>query len=528
MSTFFGMETMRRAVNTNRTAIQTVGNNVANVNTPGYSRQRVNLQATGGYPATGVWTQPAMNGRIGSGVQVTGIERIRDQLLDRQFRSEAHVEGAAFIQYKILERMEDLYNEAPSDTTTSRLSDQFASFWNGWKELASGKESQAVLLEQGKAVTDAFTHLQHSFQTEMDMLETEAELTTAKVNQILEQLHATNKDIIAAESSGQVPNELYDGQDRLLDQLSSLVPIQVSRSPKPHEHAATGAEGPYKVELKLGGSETITLVDATEEGPQLLTLQDGMQWTVGDSNQPFTYSGAGGGELVGLQKAHERVGQELEDIKVLAQTFAKEVNQIYAFAYSEQGGFGQEFFTIHLDDSGAFSHITVNSELSNNPKALATARFNEEGIKPEYQDEFAEKWAAWENDKDNEEAFRDLLTFLNEADHYIDGKMIVEGNVDVAKEISRLEDSAAIIGKYQDMMGKLGVETKAQRDQTEASNARLANTESNRMSISGVSLDEEMSLLIQFQHAYNAAARAMTAMDEMLDQIINRLGVVGR
>ncbi|WP_054704369.1 flagellar basal body protein [Bacillus sp. JCM 19041] len=135
MTTFLGLETMRRAVGANRSALQTVGNNIANAGTPGYSRQRVNLQATGGYPGVGTFGQPAISGRLGTGVEVNSVQRIRDQFLDRQFRSEVHIEGAAFMQHRTLERLEDLYNEAPTNSEfPSGCLDSFQLFGMGGKK----------------------------------------------------------------------------------------------------------------------------------------------------------------------------------------------------------------------------------------------------------------------------------------------------------------------------------------------------------------------------------------------------------
>ncbi|GAF14037.1 flagellar hook-associated protein FlgK [Bacillus sp. JCM 19046] len=103
-------------------------------------------------------------------------------------------------------------------------------------------------------------------------------------------------------------------------------------------------------------------------------------------------------------------------------------------------------------------------------------------------------------------------------------------NIDIekAKAIGDLAVNSTAVKEYQDLMGKLGVETQSVRRQGEASSSRLANIDGNRMAMSSVSLDEELTMLIQYQHSYNAAARVMTAMDEMLNTIINGMGVVGR
>nr|WP_239586822.1 flagellar hook-associated protein FlgK [Shouchella xiaoxiensis] len=450
---------MRRAVSANQVALQTVGNNIANAGTPGYSRQRANMEATPGYPGLGPFGQPVMNGRIGTGVEISKIERIRDQFLDQQFRSEAHIEGSAFMQYRTLERLEDLYNEGPTNSEhPSGLSGQLNAFWNGWKELASGQENQAVLIEQGKAVTDTFTHLQNAFNTELSSLRKEAELKTDQVNDLLEQIAINNKTIAKIEGTNQTPNELYDEQDRLIDQLSTLIPIEVSR-----ETNKKGFEGTYSIK---GINNGPTLVN--ENGASKIELNDeaaaqsGLSWQINTTDglsTEFINASSGGGELFGLQKAYARIEQERTDFSAIARDIAGEVNAIFA-ADSDVA-----FFLI--EDNGS---IKVNEALNSNM------------------------------------------------------------NIDIekAKAIGDLAVNSTAVKEYQDLMGKLGVETQSVRRQGEASSSRLANIDGNRMAMSSVSLDEELTMLIQYQHSYNAAARVMTAMDEMLNTIINGMGVVGR
>lgn len=450
---------MRRAVSANQTALQTVGNNIANAGTPGYSRQRADMKATPGYPGMGPFGQPVMNGRIGTGVEVSKIERIRDHFLDQQFRSEAHIEGSAFIQHRTLERLEDLYNEGPTNSQNpSGLSGQLNAFWNGWKELASGQENQAVLIEQGKAVIDTFTHLRNAFNTEIGSLRKEAELKTDQVNDLLDQIAMNNKTIAKIEATNQTPNELYDEQDRLIDQLSTLVPIEVTRNMN-----KKGFEGTYSIKVANNGPELVTETGSSKIELTEQKEENELSWVIqtedGEETE-FEYAHVGGGELFGLQKAHDRVKQELNEFNNLAQAIVTEVNDI--FKSSEED---EPFFTI--DEAGV---IKVNEALG-------------------------------------------------------DG---LEINVEKAKEIGELAVNSEAMKDYQDMMGKLGVETQSLRRQGEASHSRLANIDGNRMAMSSVSLDEELTMMIQYQHSYNASARVMTAMDEMLNTIINGMGVVGR
>ncbi|WP_218240514.1 flagellar basal body protein, partial [Pseudomonas sp. 2822-17] len=97
-----------------QTAIQTTGHNIANANTPGYSRQRVNLQPTGGFPTPG-FSQPAITDQLGSGVQAGEITRIREAYLDDQFRGENNKHGYWNSLHESLTKMEDIMNEPTED-----------------------------------------------------------------------------------------------------------------------------------------------------------------------------------------------------------------------------------------------------------------------------------------------------------------------------------------------------------------------------------------------------------------------------
>lgn len=112
-STFMGLEASKRALFTQQSALYTTGHNVANANTKGYTRQRVNMQPTPGYPGIGLNT-PQMPGFIGTGVEAGSVERVRDQFIDKQFRQESNKLGYWQSRSNAIEQMEDVLNE-PSE-----------------------------------------------------------------------------------------------------------------------------------------------------------------------------------------------------------------------------------------------------------------------------------------------------------------------------------------------------------------------------------------------------------------------------
>src|SRR6478672_2643834 len=107
VSTFHGLETARRGLNTQQSALYTTGHNISNANTPGYSRQRVNFETTTPFPGVGM-NAPKIPGQMGTGVQAGSIQRIRDQFSDKQFRDENNKLGYWGARAGALERMEEI------------------------------------------------------------------------------------------------------------------------------------------------------------------------------------------------------------------------------------------------------------------------------------------------------------------------------------------------------------------------------------------------------------------------------------
>ncbi|UTR05609.1 flagellar hook-associated protein FlgK [Alkalihalobacillus sp. LMS6] len=451
MSTFLGMETMRRAVAANQTALQTVGNNIANAGTPGYSRQRVNMHATPGYPGSGPFGQPIMEGRVGTGVGIDRIQRVRDQFLDQQFRLEAHVSGYTGVQSRTFSRLEDLFNEAPhNEGDLGGLSSQLNGFFNGWREIAAGQDSQAVLIEQSEAVMDTFDSLEKAFQSEIRLLEQEQDITETKINDLLAQVADNNAAIKKIEESGQAANELYDQQDLLIDELATLIPIEVSRS-----SSQKGHEGSY--DIKLLNSDVV-LVDGQASADSFSPFTFSVENQNGEpalivNGEP--YSDVISGKFLGIDASIANVGKAIETMQDLRGQLIEDVN----------------------------------------------------GILPNFFDEASQRVST----------------------DFIENPNLLNVNKETAQRIANLsQENDSVTKQYQQFMSELGVETQSVQRKAEAAQARLRNIDGNRMSISGVSLDEELTMLVQFQHSYNAAARVMTAMDEMLNTVINGMGVVGR
>ncbi len=218
MSTFAGLETARRAIATQQSALYTTGHNIANANTLGYSRQTIEFQATNAFP-TASMNSPVIAGQVGTGVEVGSIQRYRDSFLDSQYRQQSTDLGYWSSQATGLHRMEEVLNE-PSDYGLSSVLNQF---WSSLGDLATNPNDNAarrVVLERGQAVADTFNYLDDQLNVNKKNIGTQINNTEVKVNSLLNQINDLNSEIAKIDASVYLPNDLYDQRHMLVVVLS--------------------------------------------------------------------------------------------------------------------------------------------------------------------------------------------------------------------------------------------------------------------------------------------------------------------
>ena len=245
-STFHGLEVARRALNTQQAALYTTGHNIANANTPGYTRQRVNFQTTSPYPAPSI-NRPQIPGQIGTGVQAGSVQRVRDSFIDDQFRGENNKLGYWSARSQALTSMEVIMNE-PTEHGLANTLDQF---WQGLQDLSVTPQdsgTRSVVRQRGQAVVDTFNYLSQSLSAVQEDYKTEIDVTQKAINSIIHQINDVNKQISAVEVHGLLPNDLYDQRDLLIDDLSSYINIKVDPQ-KSGGLSSSIAEGTYDVYL---------------------------------------------------------------------------------------------------------------------------------------------------------------------------------------------------------------------------------------------------------------------------------------
>jgi flagellar hook-associated protein 1 len=503
-STFQGLEIARSALFAQQTALYTTSNNIANANTDGYTRQRVNFEQISPYPAAGR-NRPQVVGQQGTGVEASSIERIRNTYLDAQYRSQTGTASYWSTKADALSRMEGVINE-PSDTGLSAVMDEF---WSSLQDLSATPEesgARSVALQKGQAVAESFNYISNSLSNVRTDLKDQMDNVSVKsINSYMNQINELNKQIADMEPHGMVSNDLYDKRDVLIDELSTMVNIKVDYE-KSGGLAPQAAQGIARITLvdEQGAAQAV-LVDPETKTFQELSVQygedeNGMQAvesvTFGDTKiavEDFTSKG----ELKGLIDSYGYLEdgsvkgtypEMMQNLDKMAFSFASAMNEVQQAGYTKAGEVsGIDFFDAGDAEYGAAANISLSDAIDGNPDLIAASADGTSGN--------------GENAKKLSEAMRTPMDGL--------------GNTSVSSF-------------YEGMIGTLGVSAQEANRQAANSISLVDQADMQRQSVSSVSLDEEMTNMIKFQHAYNAAARSMTAVDEMLDTIINNMGLVGR
>ncbi|TCI57829.1 flagellar hook-associated protein FlgK [Exiguobacterium sp. SH1S21] len=494
-----GLETARRSLTTHQWALQATGNNIANASNPGYSRQRLTLGMTEQLSVNFGGTKA---GQFGTGVRGETLARIRDLMVDQQYRDETVKNSFYATKEAAFGRMEDIINE-PSENGLAKSLDLF---WGALQDLSVNPDdtgARSVVRQRAMTLAETFNYMSSSLTKVQDDLKSEADVVIKKVNDLLTKISDVNRQIGDAEPLGALPNELYDARDRYMDELAQYVEFE--RKPVDYLNGETRgnsqsmAEGRIDIVVNLGtkaAPNNVTLVDAIGGG---VGKFDGLELTdAAGAVTPLTHAEIPNGKLKALVEMYGEGASEgidgaftvmLKDLDEMANQFATAFNTAHSGNIDATGVAGTDQFFVNVTSA---ADITVGDDIMKNLDLIAASKDGNIG--------------------DGSGALA-LANLKNQALAFTGGSVTTNSS----------------IGKYyQNVIGNMAVEASQSGSLAKSTFALMASSDQRRMSVSAVSLDEEMTMMIQYQHAYNAAARNITAVDEMLDKIINGMGVVGR
>jgi flagellar hook-associated protein 1 FlgK len=474
-STFGGLNTALTSLYAQRRGLDVTGQNIANANTEGYTRQRLRLAANDGNVNPGIYSTTT-DRPVGNGVQIAGVDRTNSQYLDERTRVEHGNATYLTNQTTTYNSIEDVFKE-PSDTAIqARMHDM----WDAWNDVANNFQdpsTRSALIERATTVAtslnDAHGSLNDQFVANSNQMSTYVD----QINTLAGNVAKMNNQIVVAKQAGMEPNELMDQRDKAVLQMSELAGATTIEQPNGALNVYLG-NGPI-----VAGFDTRTV---KMTGPNSLdgvspTSPAALQWT--DTGTSITAGGTMGSMIDSMNTIIPNISTQLDAV---AQKLASTVNAVHSTGYSADGTTGQNFFAGDVNGNITAKSITV---AVTDPAKVAFSSGNPIS-----------------------------------ADPAVAGTI----NHDIADQLTDI-GTAGTGGDqvYQQMVGQLGVAAQASSRRSDIQNSVRDQVDTDKGAESGVNLDEEMTNLLTYQRGYEAASRVLTTIDSMLDQLINRTGVAG-
>lgn len=491
-----------------RRALETVSHNIANADNPAYTRQQTINSDTRpidmGY------------GLSSRGAQTQQVRQIRDEFLDtklrREYASEAYWRG----RQKVLSQIETIMNEKGviDDEVEGGLGKIMDDFWTAWNEVAKEPDNmtvRGVLKERANAFVTTVNHMYKQLDNLQINLNIEVKDLVNETNALTKDIADLNSKIVAAEVGKEVPNDLRDARNQKLDRLSQLMNVSYYEDEKGNVNVAlnginivledsnkqleyfdsetSGANG--MVDIRLVGESEPMVVGRDISGGEIAAVLEARG--VGDTPSGGYYK-----EAIPTMKAH---------LDELVRTIADSINAIHKTGYTINGvdengadaGYGKLFFTTE-SGSGPITarNITLAFTSLDDIAVGQTEGYLGDG-------KIAEQIAS----------LRDAMLYGSTTD-----AKLKPGTA----EYNGMTRTLTMEQYYRDMIMDLGATGREAINMGEFHADVIAQCENSRASMSSVSLDEEMTEMLKFQHAYSANSRFINAIDEMLDVIVNKLG----
>ena len=331
-STFSGIELGKRSIMAQTDAITTAGHNIANANTEGYSRQRVQIKEFDPLYRPDM-TRAERPGQIGQGVDVQSITRVRDELLDKRIVAQTNQETYWQTRSDYYTMLEQIYNE-PDDISVRFNMDKF---WESWQELSVNPESKAArqaVVTRGQTLTESINQRWESLKGVSDLVDGDIEATVKQVNDLARQIAALNASIVESKGVGDSPNDLLDRRDLLVDKLSQLVNVTVDH------------RDPDEFEVHVDGLVLVQGGISREIGFQLRDDDSGYNKLIWkDTGKDAFFSGGKLGALVELRDVDIR--NEIQQLNTMTMNFADLVNDVHRNAVGANKVTGLDFFVQH-------------------------------------------------------------------------------------------------------------------------------------------------------------------------------------
>ncbi len=454
---FSPFEIGRRALRASQLGLAVTGQNIANVNTPGYSRQSVQLSATA-----------AANGNlglVGQGVTIDGVRSFRDRFVESRLQTETAIAGRLTAERDALFPVDGVFNEADGNGISAAM----GSFFGAFTALESNPSSMTLrndVVAKADALGNAFATSRSRLVQIRSDADGELRNTVNQLNGLSSQIADLNARIANAEHSGGTASELRDQRNMLARQAAELSGAR----------AVEGSDGMLTLTL-ADGQALVSGVHATAVQAQSIP-PDGLS-SLTLNGQPAAF---GEGRLRGLQNAIGTIANNLTSLDDLAASIAERVNELHTSGTDFNGNAGVNFFAVPSDGVTA-ANLSVSAAIKADVKLLVAS--------PTAPSSTSATIAG---------AIGALLT-------------------DPTSQAGSRSGSFSSI--YGSIVGDAGRGVKSAEDALATQQSILAQAMAQRDSVSGVSLDEEAINLLQFQKSYEAAARFLKIADDLTQTILS-------
>jgi flagellar hook-associated protein 1 FlgK len=437
-----------QALQANQIGLAVASNNIANVNTPGYSRQRAVMQES---PSVGDGI------RVGTGVQVVGTQALRDQIIERRLWSETSSKSASDLTHQSLSDIETLFNESDN----SGLQPLIANFFTSFQKLSTNPSSPELRMQVTSSAA-SLTQFMNARANDLQKMKSDVDHSiqndVSSANALIGQIADTTKRIHEVEVAGQPANELRDQRTGLIKQLSEIINVR-----------ELDANGTYQ--LTTGNNRPLVL-DGTEI-PLDVSVSSSGQTSVLSGSTDITSEFSGGTLAARVAMRDDSIPKFAQSLDQMAYDLASQVNQLHSVSYDQDGNTGTNFFTPIASVTGAAQALQVNPTVAaDSRKVAASSQASGAG---------------------NDAAIA-LGNLLN----------------------TPVPPRGSVIDQYQSLTFQIGNDTANADVEAGQHSSMVTQLENLRASVSGVSIDEETTSMLQFQRAYQASARVVTTVDELL------------
>lgn len=458
------MDLGKRSMMNSQTSLQTVAHNISSKNVEGFTRQRTE----------DVTNQPIISGnlQIGTGARASKVTRVNNPFLDKQLQTESGTLSFHDSQAEALGRVEQVYNEQLNKGLNQYVSD----FFNAFRELSNNPEStttRTMVKEASEALTKDFSRVHSQLVNVQEGIDINIVNQIEQVNGYTKEIADLNKQISATEVQGIPANDQRDRRDLVIKKLNELIDVRIAEGDQGAVTVSTAGNA-----ILVSGFDSLklsTLRDSKTDRVKVI-YQPESSHPVFEITDRIKSGSIGGGLAV-----RDGIVNELKaDIDTFASSLVKEVNTIHSQGFDRQGRPAGMFFSVAEGQSAAKT-IEISDSIKADVNRIATA---------------AQEKSPGDNTVAN------MISLLQ-------NRQIMDGG------------TATFDDHYKSQIGRVGVIASKSIKTREAQDNIVKQVTNLRESVSGVSLDEEATKMLEYQKAFEASARLIRTADEMLDTVLN-------